>query len=288
MEDVNISGRKIWLVANEASGSNDEAAFDAVVNSCHANGLAIAKRSTFPADPLPTRAMLADAGIETLAVFAGDGTVNAVLGALEGWDGEILVLPGGTMNLLFHRLFGELSLEEVLDAVGRNHTHRLRLGIISSPLGLAFAEAMAGPGTAWSNVREAMRGGNLLEMATEARSAIAETVAGDMVACIAPSAGRPEGYPLLMVAAQNNELRLIAYHAQTAGEVIEQAAAMAARDFRSGPHEVLAHGEEFTLVAPEGGEYGVLLDGEQSQASGPVRFSLTRCEVDLLATRTDG
>ena len=288
MEEVRKSGRKIWLVANEASGSNDAAAFDAVQNACHANGLAIAKRSTFPADPLPTHAMLADAGIEMLAVFAGDGTVNAVLGALEGWDGEVLVLPGGTMNLLFHRLFGELSLEEVIAAVGRNRTHRLRLGIISSPLGPAFAEAMAGPGTAWSNMREAMRGGNLLEMASQAGAAISETVAGDMVASIDPPVGRSEGYPLLMIAAQQGSLRLIAYHSQTAGEVIEQAAAMAARDFRSGPHEVLAQGEEFTLATPTGGAFGVLLDGELAEGTGKVRFSLARCEVDLLATRRDG
>lgn len=285
MQEVRTS---LWLVTNDASGSNDAAAFDAVQRACRANGLGIARRSMFPADPLPTPAMLDAAGITMLAVFAGDGTVNAALVALKGWTGEVLVLPGGTRNLLFHRLFGELSLEDVLAAVGSNQAHRLRLGIITSSLGCAFAEAMAGPGTAWSNMREAMRGGNLLEMASEARAAITETVTGDMVACIDPPVGRPEGFPLLMIAAQKRHLHLIAYHSETTGEVIEQAAALAARDFRSGPHEVLAHGEEFTLYAPAGGGFGVLLDGEQAKASGSVRFSLARCEVDLLAIRLDG
>jgi len=280
--------RKIWLITNTASGRNDGKAVDAIEHSCGACGLIIANRSTFPDEPLPTPDQLSRDGIDLLAIFAGDGTVNGVLKAMSGWDGQVLVLPGGTMNLLFHRLFGDLTLDQVLAAVGRSAVIARRPGIISCVFGHGYAEAMAGPGTSWSGVREAMRGGNLITMAAEAGAALSETVAGAMVACIEPPLGRPEGYPLLMIEAGDTSLRLIAYHAETTGEVFEQAAAMAAHEFRRGPHEVLGEAKEFTLVAPEGEGFGVLLDGERTRATGQARFSLAACEVDLLATVADG
>lgn len=288
MEESLTFSRKIWLVTNEASGSNVAESVQAIEDACRNNGLVIERRSVFPASPLPTIAELNAAEIDLLAVFAGDGTANAVLNTAKGWKGEVLLLPGGTMNLFYHRLFGDLTLEQVLTAVGGRHTLVRRPGIVSCPLGFAYAEAMAGPGTAWSNVREAMRGGSLIDMAAGAGAAVAQTVAGNMVACVDPPIGRPEGYPLLLIEAADDCLRLIAYHAETAGEILEQAAAMAAREFRRGPHEVLAQGAAFTLSAPAGGGFGVLLDGERVQASGGVRFSLARCEVDLLAGPVDG
>lgn len=280
--------RKIWLVTNEASGSNDDAGVGQVLQACRRSGMTIAGRSTFPADPLPTPDVLAEADIHVLAIFAGDGTVNAVLQAMAGWRGQVLVLPGGTMNLLFHRLFGDLALEQVIERVGADDVLSVRPAIIEGPPGTAFAEVMAGPGTTWSSVREAMRDGNLLAMAAEATTAVAQTLGGDMIACIDPPLGRPEGYPLLTIRAGGDGLSLIAYYAETAGEMLEQASAMAARDFRRGPHEVLGIGQAFTVHAPAADGFGVLLDGEQEFAPGPVRFSLARCKVDLLATLPDG
>ena len=277
--------RNIWLITNTASGSNDAPAIEAIEQACDGGGLTIVRRSTFPEDPLPSQSDLTGAGIELLAIFAGDGTVNAVLKAMDGWNGQVLVLPGGTMNLLFHRLFADLTLEQVLAAVCNGTATARRPGIIVSQFGHGYAEVMAGPGTAWSGVREAMREFNLLAIATETGTALSETVSGDMVACIDPPFGRPEGYPLLMIQAGDSGLDLIAYYAETTGEVLEQAAAMAVRDFRRGPHENLGRAEEFTLVAPGGDGFGVLLDGELERASGSTRFSLAPCGVDLLATQ---
>ena len=280
--------RKIWLITNTASGSNDAPAIEAIEQACGGGGLVIAHRSTFPDDPLPTQSDLNEAGIDLLTIFAGDGTVNSVLKAMDGWNGQVLVLPGGTMNLLFHRLFGDLTLEEVLAAACSGTAKPRRPGIIVSPFGHGYAEVMAGPGTAWSGVREALREFDLIAIAAETGTALSETVAGDMVACAEPSLGRPEGYPLLMIEAGDSSLKLIAYYAENTGEVLEQAAAMAARDFRRGPHEVLGHADSFTLVAPGGDGFGVLLDGEMSRASGSARFSLARCGVDLLSVQADG
>ena len=90
----------LWLVANRASGSNDDDTLSAVISALTDSGYAPAKVVDCAADPLPTRADLEAARVGVLAVFTGDGTLSAVVPPLEGWAGHVLVLPGGTSNLL--------------------------------------------------------------------------------------------------------------------------------------------------------------------------------------------
>ena len=89
-----------WLVVNERSGSNSEAALRELEALLATQGLGVARTIEFPAQELPTRTDLEAAGVSQLIVFTGDGTLNAVIDAVSGWAGAVLVLPGGTMNLL--------------------------------------------------------------------------------------------------------------------------------------------------------------------------------------------
>ena len=282
-----MTKQRIWLVNNEASGSNDDDALAAFENDCDTCGLEVAHRTVFPRQDLPTPEMLDAAGIETLAVFAGDGTINAVLDALADWGGAVLVLPGGTMNLLYHRLFGDAEMREVLDLVAKGGVERRRPGIVETEQGRAYAGILAGPGTAWGDVREAMRSKGPLEMAAEARAALAETLWGSMLRCQEPEMGKREGYPLLLLTPTDEGIECDAYHAETAGEYFEQALALARREFRDGPHDRLGKADRFVLASTAEQGFGVLLDGEQYQVDGPTEFRLVRCPVDLLATCAD-
>ncbi|GGD62029.1 hypothetical protein GRI62_13530 [Erythrobacter arachoides] len=282
-----MSELRLWLINNEASGSNDTDALTAFEGHCDTCGLKVAHRTIFPKQELPTVAMLEAAGIETVAVFAGDGTINAVLEALAGWSGAVLVLPGGTMNLLYHRLFGDAEMDEVLGAVARGGARRRRPGIIETASGHAYAGVLAGPGTAWGDVREAMRLKGPLEMAAEARAAIAETLFGSMLRVDKPQMGKREGYPLLLLTPTDEGITVDAYYAETAGDYFDQTLALMRREFRDGPHDRLGQADSFTLASTEHEGFGVLLDGEQCQVDGPTEFRLVRCEVDLLATRDD-
>ena len=70
--------RPIWLVNNASSGSNDDAALAALEACCGEHGFHVAHRTVFPdAGPAHARPMLDAAGIDRVAVFAGDGTINA-------------------------------------------------------------------------------------------------------------------------------------------------------------------------------------------------------------------
>jgi len=280
--------RDIWLVNNAASGSNDDAALAALDTLLGEHRLRVAQRTVFPAQELPTPAALDAAGIDLVAVFAGDGTINGLIGALAGWGGAVLVLPGGTMNLLYHRLHGEQSLEEVVAAVARGASTMRRPGVIRCAHGNAYAGLLAGPGTSWGRVREAMRDAAVVELAQSTIEAIDATLTGEMIRCAEPALGRSEGYPLLCLEPEDEAITVLAYHAEGAAQYLEQGWALLRRNFREGPHEVLGKVGKLRLASTEGNAFGLLIDGEQAEAAPEVEFVLAACEVDLVATRGDG
>ncbi len=280
--------RAIWLVANAASGSNDEAALEALEAGCSDNGLRVASQTVFPDEPLPTAAELAAAGIGVVAVFTGDGTINSLLGELAGWDGEVLVLPGGTMNLLYHRLHGDRPMEAVIAAFARGDGERRRPSVIRTAAGTGYAGILAGPGTSWGRVREAMREAAVVELAESAIEAIEETLTGEMIRCAEPAFGRPDGYPLLCLEPGPDAIEVVAYHAENAAEYLEQGWALVRRNFREGPHEVLGSAPKLRLASTRGNPFGLLIDGEQADAEPETEFVLAAAEVDLVATRRDG
>lgn len=278
----------IWLVSNASSGSNDDEALAALEQCCGEHGFRIARRTVFPDEELPTPAVLEAAGIDRVAVFAGDGTINGLIGGLGGWAGAVLVLPGGTMNLLYHRLHGERTMDQAIEAVARGEAFMQRPSIIRSECGDAFAGVLAGPGTRWGRVREAMRERDLADLATGTVEAIEETLTGEMIVCAAPPLGRREGYPLVMLTPHDNGIELEAYHAETAGEYLEQTWALLRRNFRDGPHDLLGRASRVRLASTKGNPFGLLIDGEEAESAPATEFALAACEVDLIATARDG
>jgi len=281
------AARPIWLVTNASSGSNDDAALAALRACCGEHGFDVARHTVFPDQELPMPAALDAAGVERVAVFAGDGTINTLIARLAGWGGAVLVLAGGTMNLLYHRLHGERTLEQVVEAAARGEAAMRRPGVIRCPYGDAFAGMLAGPGTSWGRVREAMREADVGALAAGTVEAIEQTLAGETIACIEPPLGRREGYPLVMLTPTDGGIEIEAYYAETAAEYLEQAWALLKRNFREGPHDVLGRAGTVRLASTEGNPFGLLVDGEQAEAAPEVEFVLAACEVDLLATEPD-
>lgn len=280
--------RKIWLVHNTASGSNGDKALFLLEEAFAAAAYTIAHSTCFPMREFPSPAMLDAAGVDLVAVFTGDGTVNSLLKHLSGWSGEVLVLPGGTQNLLSIRLHGETTAEDIIARLGAGKAVATRPGIARSPAGDGYGGIMVGPGTSWQSVREAMRDYNVLEMAGGASNAMTETLEGEAVACTEPALGRKEGYPLIMLTPRSDGLEIAAYSAQTPGEYLQQTLAMLKRNFREGPHEILGTVREVRLTGVNGGLVGVLIDGEIGTPAPDQEFILAPADVDLLATATDG
>lgn len=275
--------RIVWLVVNSASGSNDEAAVQRVGEALAAAGAAPARIVDIQHEPCPDAEALRDAGVGLVAVFGGDGTINGLLGGLDGWNGAALVLPGGTANLLARALHGERSAEDIAASV--DALHPVRRQSITCSQGRALIEVLAGPGAVWSDVREGLRDGDLAEVAATGAEAVMQSVAGPMVHLEEPAIGRDGGYAGVRLVPETDSMAVTGYGAETFGDYLLQGVALLRRDYREGPHEELGRHGEVLCRSSDGEPIELMIDGERRTGRPEERFSLAELAVDLLATR---
>ncbi|CDO36609.1 diacylglycerol kinase family protein [Novosphingobium sp. KN65.2] len=278
------NAKKTWLVCNAASGSNDDEAVAELVSALDNAGMPPARRIRFPDDSAPTPEELDAQGVDLLLVFGGDGTTHTVVTRAYGWNGAVLVLPGGTMNLLSKRLHGDVPATQIVERLARGKARRVRPSVIRSRHGEGLTGVLAGPGAIWNEVREAIRSSSILEVVTATREAIAHSTSAPKVVCEGVDCGREEGYAAITVNPHDSGLEVKGYYAETLGDFAGQGIALLNRNFRDGPHDRLGIHETIRLVCPEGEPMGLLIDGEPFDGGTADQFSLANCEVDLLAT----
>lgn len=283
-----LEGKTIWLAVNTASGSNNDAALAALEAAFDEAGCTIGRTLVFHEHGAPDSTMLDDADVDIVAVFTGDGTINAVVTGLYGWRGAVLVLPGGTMNLLAKRLHGDAMAEEIIARVGAGQARRVRPSVVGSRLGDALTGVLAGPGTAWNDVREAMRQVDVVGLVGRAADAIGESTGGPKVVCRDPACGREEGYSIINVTPEDDGLVAAGYYAESFADYARQGIALLRRNFREGPHEEFDRRPAFRLACVEGEPMGLLIDGEPHEGEAEESFTIARCGVDLLATLDGG
>lgn len=271
-----------WFCANAASGSNDDEAIRAVLQAFAATGIAPRRIVDMAREEPPTPADLRAAGVGLLAVFAGDGTLNAVVGGVEDWEGQVLVLPGGTANLLARALHGERPAGEIVRNLPR--LAPLRRPCIRTGQGIALIEVLAGPGATWSDVREGLREGDLPGIAASSLGAIRQSTAGPMVAIVDPPLGRAEGYSGVRLEATPQGMLVEGYGPETVADYLLQGLALLRRDYRQGPHDDLGTAREIVCRSQGGEPIPLMIDGERRSGGATERFSLAELAVDLLAS----
>lgn len=274
----------IWLITNAGSGSVHEELLTTLHETCARADLCFAEHTKFPSDYLPSPEHLTDRAIDTVIVLGGDGTINAVISALQGWNGAILPLPGGTQNLLTKRLHGDSEVDAVVQAFARGQAHRLRPKILRSSRGLALAGLLVGPGTSWNAVREAMRDGDPGAMLSAAGIALEGTTNKPPVRIADPEVGDQEGYPILELVPHAEGLDVAAYHARNGADFVAQTWALLRQEFRDGPHETYGPFDRIVLASTGNEPLDLLLDGEPAHADARETVILETCPVDLIAT----
>ncbi|MXP44489.1 diacylglycerol kinase family protein [Allopontixanthobacter sediminis] len=279
----------LWLVVNTASGSYSADSADRLQACCGAasTGVEIVRTINFPDEELPSAKDLDAAGVRVLAVFTGDGTLNAAITRLEDWSGAVLPLPGGTMNLLSKRLHGDQDAESILTRLCQGKGRAVRPLVGTTSHGTALVGLLAGPGTVWNVVREALRESDVPGIVTGTAEAIAETYEGPNVHIVEPDAGREEGYPLIEITPTGEGLRVKGYYAESIADFLSQGAALLRRNFREGPHDDLGLFRQITLRQTDGSPIDLLLDGEPVEGGTQEVFGLAPSRVDLLATGHD-
>ena len=161
--------KRIWFITNPQSGSAGTAA-DAVLAAIADGGMAMAGRTDFPDDDLPTPDRLDAAGADAVVLLAGDGTINAAVWALARWDGAILILPGGTMNMLARSLHGDASPVAILEAA-RQRGRQIALPYVEAGKSRALVGLIVGPAASWYRAREHIRARKLTALLPAMRTA---------------------------------------------------------------------------------------------------------------------
>lgn len=270
----------VWLVVNAASGSNAPDAVDTLISALDAAGCGPARRICFPDEPLPSPAQLDAAGVGVLGIFTGDGTANAQVTGLYGWRGAVLVLPGGTQNLLARSLHGDADAATIVDRLRRGELSTTRRRMIRTSKGDALCEVLAGPGATWSDVREEMREGNIGGIATTLADALRQTTGGVAVTIAEPRLGRQEGYPAVRLYPGAQAMAVDGYGASDLADIARQGLAILLRDFRTGPHDEL--GEHARVTCRSEAPIELMMDGERATGGTAETFEIMDCDVNFL------
>ena len=274
----------LWLVVNPASGSNDETAQQALIAHLFEAGQLPDKVIDITQDPDVSPCALDAAGVGTLAIFTGDGTLSAIIGALRDWQGDVLVLPGGTTNLLAKALHGEdVTFESAVAAFGRGTLMPIRRTGITWSGGLAICEILAGPGATWSDVREELRDGNIVAMAQSAVEAVRQSGSGALVRLNQPDIGKEEGYGGVRLVPGQAGLLVDGYGADSVADYLRQGVALLRRNFREGPHDELGSHLAVHCETVDGAKMDLMIDGERMTGKPQETFSLAPLPVNLLA-----
>lgn len=207
--------KTLWFITNPKSGTATPAKAEALATVFADRGLVLAGRTAFPDDALPTPEALDSAGVDTAGLFAGDGTINAAVCALAEWHGTILILPGGTMNMLAKHLHGSTDSAAIV-AAAVEHGRRTSLPYVDVAGHRAFVGLILGPAATWVRAREMVRAGRLRGLGRAMKHAWQRTFGRGI---------RLEGVPALKHGAQAVFVRPEADHLDIA--------AIDARDFRA-------------------------------------------------------
>lgn len=266
------------LICNTQSGSHDEAVREQIAELCRTHGAPLVATFALPDGDIPGAAELTRQAIDLLLVWTGDGTINTAATQAAGWDGAILALPGGTLNLLSKALHGDRPVAEILaDALSGNN-RRHPIPTIVSDAGTAFITVVAGPATRWAEVRETMRQDGLIEASRAAPDALDEMMNAPGVRVGAGG----KAYPAVILTPTATGIHADGILAEGTADVLRHGLAWLGGDFRDGPSEPIATGA--AIVLESDAPISLEFDGELAEVTSPAKFSLGTSAVDFIAT----
>ncbi len=272
-------GVRAWLITNPASGSvSDDHPIDALAADA---GIDIVARTTFPREALPDAVMLTDHGVELLILFAGDGTINAAACALDHWGGLVLILPGGTMNMLARGLHGAADIASILDRAGGvdGHQDAVALPYVEADPHRAFVAMIAGPPSTWAHAREAVRNGRLSAAWRAMRLAWARSFAGGVRL---RGMKQDRRHRAVVVVPDDRGMEVAAIDIERWLDVARLGFDWIAGDWRGSPRVTLSRPEHVEIGG--GRSIHLLFDGESVKLPAPVRVTHAMSRLRFIRT----
>lgn len=209
---------RLWFITNPHSGSTSAAKCEAVEAVFKEQGLTLVGRTHFPDDDLPAPESLDAERVDTVVLFAGDGTINAAVCRLADWDGAVLILPGGTMNMLAKVLHGDADPQAIIHAA-HEHARQVALPFVEAGPHRAFVGVILGPAAHWGRAREAARKGRVKAVVAAARNAWRRTFSRGIR--LTGAAELHKSYQAVFVTAAGHDLRVAAIDARDLGSIVQ-------------------------------------------------------------------
>lgn len=265
--------KRVWLISNPHSGSTSEEKCEALAALFAEPHAAIVGRSIFPRDALPTVDALVAARTEIVALFAGDGTINAAASLYDDWEGAMLILPGGTMNMLAKQLHGEREPHEIVERALVRH-REVRLPLVEAGPHRAFVALILGPAAAWGYAREAARYGQYGKMLRVARFAWARTFSRGIAVC--DGTGRRVGQRAAVFVPREGAMDISSIRARGWSEIVALGWEYLVGDWHDAPGVHDSRSSRAVVTGPRA--IHALFDGEEVKLTSPVdvRSGLSR------------
>ena len=271
--------KRALLIVNTHSGNASAVDLEVLTSSLRDAGLSAGHIVQLPDENCPDRVVIEKLNCDVVVVVSGDGTVASLCEQLKDWPGSLLVLPGGTMNLLSRRLHGDVALAEIVErlrgaALVADYIPVMCLGQREVLTGLTV-----GPSTRWGEVREGIRHGDVGGLAQTVPEAWSETLSDEGVWV----EGQPrEAYAGIFVEPDDaGTLSVIGFRANNIGDMLGHGVAWLRRDFRDGPSDDFGAMPEVTIVGDDA-ETGLLIDGEYEDGRLPLSCTAGMSSVKFL------
>jgi diacylglycerol kinase family enzyme len=218
---------------------------------------------------------LAAAKPDLFVVWGGDGTLRSALGVVGKATPNLLLLPGGTMNLLTRSIHGEKTWEQVLaDVLSAPKRTVLPAGQVNDEI--FYCAMLAGAPAQLAEARESLRRGDLVKAAAEARVAL------ETLGTLHLDAQYRDGYSfkeqrlpstsiigaLVGPLAREHAMEIAALKEPTAGAALNVVWSSFISDWRNAPGMTIVPARSLTIEADN--DIPTIVDGEAVEVGNSI------------------
>jgi diacylglycerol kinase family enzyme len=279
--------RRIEAVVNAASGGVGPGAAEALAALVAEHGYALNLAAPAPDEVGAAVKAAVDAAPDLVLILAGDGTAR-LAAELSGPDGPLIApLPGGTMNMLPHALYGNVTWQAALAAALTTGEAR---DVCGGRVGerAFYVAAILGAPALWGHAREAMRAGDLRAAWRRTSYALSRAFTGEVRYRLdAKTSGEAEALvllsPMVSKTTKHEEaLQVAALGVKSAQDAFRLAVTGLVRDWRDDPGVTVGESLRGRVWAQRA--IPCILDGETQRLSRQVEFEFIPRAFRALAT----
>lgn len=266
---------KVIVLVNPAAGSVGPRGMDQMKEALARAGLEDASLMNFDPDTAVAQIQsLIEEAPDLLIVWGGDGTHRTALNVAGLRFAGLLLLPGGTMNLLTRWLHGDAPWHVILQAALLGRTTRvLDAGRVGEQL--FFCALLAGAPARFAQVREDFRMGQLGRALKDAGAAVETAQHLHLQAQAGPDTPLLPGNvfaALVGPLSQSSRMDVAGLSLPSAGAALSLVWTAVRSDWHRFQGLVLHAADAVTITDPEGKPIPAIMDGEQIEVG--ARFTV--------------